>query len=90
MIRENIRVVNSTGLHARPAATFVKTLKKYESSVTLVNNGKEIHVKGLMSVLGAGVKGKSSIELICEGPDEQALMNELKGLFASGFGEKEE
>ncbi|WP_353958272.1 HPr family phosphocarrier protein, partial [Klebsiella pneumoniae] len=23
MIRENIRVVNSTGLHARPAATFV-------------------------------------------------------------------
>ncbi|PSS52870.1 HPr family phosphocarrier protein [Enterobacter sp. FS01] len=90
MIRENIRVVNSTGLHARPAATFVKTLKKYESSVTLVNNGKEIQVKGLMSVLGAGVKGKSSIELICEGPDEQALMNELKGLFASGFGEKEE
>ncbi|EDB7923385.1 HPr family phosphocarrier protein, partial [Salmonella enterica] len=26
MIRENIRVVNSTGLHARPAATFIKTL----------------------------------------------------------------
>ncbi|WP_333851225.1 HPr family phosphocarrier protein [Leclercia sp.] len=90
MIRENIRVVNSTGLHARPAATFVKTLKKYECSVTLVNNGKEIQIKGLMSVLGAGVKGKSSIELICEGPDEQALMNELIGLFASGFGEKEE
>ncbi|MEL0550582.1 MULTISPECIES: HPr family phosphocarrier protein [Enterobacteriaceae] len=90
MIRENIRVVNSTGLHARPAATIVKTLKKYESSVTLVNNGKETAIKGLMSVLGAGVKGKSSIEIICEGPDEQALMDEIKGLFASGFGEKEE
>ena len=35
MIRENIRVVNSTGLHPRPAATFVKTLKKYESSGNL-------------------------------------------------------
>lgn len=90
MIRENIRVVNSTGLHARPAATIVKTLKKYESSVTLVNNGKAIAIKGLMSVLGAGVKGKSSIEIICEGPDEQALMDEIKGLFASGFGETEE
>ena len=54
MIRENIRVVNSTGLHARPAATFIKTLKKYESSVTLINNGKETAIKGLMSVLGDG------------------------------------
>lgn len=41
-----------------------------------------------MSVLGAGVKGKSSIEIICEGPDEQILMDEIKELFASGFGEK--
>lgn len=90
MIRENIRVINSAGLHARPAATFVKTLKKYQSSVTLINNGKEIQVKGLMSVLAAGIKGKSNIELICEGPDELILMNELKDLFASGFGEKEE
>ena len=90
MIRENIRVVNSTGLHARPAATFVKTLKKYESSVTLVNNGKETVIKGLMSVLGAGIKGKSSIEIICEGPDEQVLMDEIKGFFDSGFSEKED
>lgn len=27
MIRENICVVNSTGLHGRPVATFIKTLK---------------------------------------------------------------
>ncbi|EFO7015477.1 HPr family phosphocarrier protein, partial [Salmonella enterica] len=52
--------------------------------------GKETVIKGLMSVLGAGVKGKSSIEIICEGPDEQILMDEIKELFASGFGEKEE
>ena len=90
MIRENIRVVNSTGLHARPAATFVKTLKKYESSVTLVNNGKETVIKGLMRALGAGLQGQSSRDLSCEGPDEQALMDEIKGVFASGFGEKEE
>lgn len=89
MIRENIRVVNSTGLHARPAATLVKTVKKFESSVTLINGEKRVVIKGLMSVLGAGVKGNSSIELICDGTDEQDAMSELKGLFASGFGEKE-
>nr|WP_314426201.1 HPr family phosphocarrier protein [uncultured Erwinia sp.] len=89
MIRENIRVVNSTGLHARPAATLIKTVKKYDASVTLVNNGKEVVLKGLMSVLGAGVKGNSNIEIICDGADEQDAMSEIKGLFASGFGEKE-
>lgn len=87
MIRENIRVVNSTGLHARPAATLIKTVKKYESSVVLVNNGKEVVLKGLMSVLGAGVKGHSNIEIICEGADEHDVMSEIKDLFASGFGE---
>lgn len=89
MIRESIRVVNSTGLHARPAATLIKTLKKYESSMTVVNNGKEVVIKGLMSVLGAGVKGHSHIDIICDGVDEQDLMSEIKGLFADGFGEKE-
>jgi len=89
MIRENIRVVNSTGLHARPAATLIKAIKKYESSVTLINGEKTVLLKGLMSVLGAGVKGNSDIEIIVDGDDEQDAMSEIKGLFASGFGEKE-
>jgi len=89
MIKENIRVVNSTGLHARPAATLIKAIKKYESSVTLVNGEKTVILKGLMSVLGAGVKGNSNIDIIVDGADELDAMSEIKGLFASGFGEKE-
>ncbi|WP_158780636.1 HPr family phosphocarrier protein [Pantoea sp. BAV 3049] len=87
MLKEQIRVINSTGLHARPAATLAKTVKKYQSKVVLIHDGKETQIKGMMSVLGAGVKGHSSIELICEGQDEQDAMAELKGLFASAFGE---
>ena len=89
MIKENIRVINSTGLHARPAVTLVKALKKYESSVTLINGDKTVILKGMMSVLGAGVKGNSDIEIIVDGADELDAMSEIKGLFASGFGEKE-
>lgn len=47
MIRQTVRVMNSTGLHARPAATLAKIVKKYQSSLTLVNNGKEIPIKGI-------------------------------------------
>ncbi|ECP7638015.1 HPr family phosphocarrier protein [Salmonella enterica subsp. enterica serovar Derby] len=58
MIRENIRVVNSTGLHARPAATFIKTLKKYESSVTLINNGKETRMSAMKTCGNLKLKKK--------------------------------
>ncbi|CAH6665279.1 MAG: HPr family phosphocarrier protein [Klebsiella michiganensis] len=89
MIRQSVRVVNSTGLHARPAASLAKIVKKYTSSLTLVNNGKEIQIKGMMSILGAGVKGNTMIDLICNGEDEHELMSELKTAFAAGFGEKD-
>ncbi|EGB6062761.1 HPr family phosphocarrier protein [Salmonella enterica] len=87
MIRQTVRVMNSTGLHARPAATLAKIVKKYQSSLTLVNNDKEIPIKGMMSILGAGVKGNTMIDLISDGQDELAFMDELKSAFADGFGE---
>ncbi|MBZ7828403.1 HPr family phosphocarrier protein [Raoultella planticola] len=89
MIRQSVRVVNSTGLHARPAATLARIVKKYTSSLTLVNEGREIQIKGMMSILGAGVKGNAMIDIICNGEDEHELMSELKTAFAAGFGEKE-
>ncbi len=78
MIRQSVRVVNSTGLHARPAATLARIVKKYTSSLTLVNEGREIQIKGMMSILGAGVKGNTMIDIICNGEDEHELMSELK------------
>ncbi|VYU65653.1 HPr family phosphocarrier protein [Metakosakonia massiliensis] len=87
MIRQSVRVVNSTGLHARPAATLAKIVKQYQATLILINNGKEIPIKGMMSILGAGVKGNTMVDLICDGQDEQQLMGALKSAFANGFGE---
>ena len=89
MIRQKVRVMNSTGLHARPAASLARIVKKYQSSLILVNNDKEIPIKGMMSILGAGVNGNTMIDLICDGQDELAFMDELKSAFAAGFGESE-
>lgn len=88
MIKQSVKVVNPTGLHARPAASLAKIVKKYSSSLTLINNGKEIEIKGMMSILGAGVKGNTMVDLICNGQDELELMSELKTAFADGFGER--
>ncbi|HGM5490484.1 TPA: HPr family phosphocarrier protein [Serratia fonticola] len=89
MIKQSVKVINSTGLHARPAASLAKIVKQYNASLMLVNNGKEIEIKGMMSILGAGVKGNSVIELVCHGQDELEMMEALQTAFADGFGEKE-
>ncbi|MCO6547886.1 MAG: HPr family phosphocarrier protein, partial [Gilliamella sp.] len=53
----------------------------------LVYNDKAIKLKSMMGLLGAGVKGGSTVEIICDGEDEQAAMDEIRELFATGFGE---
>lgn len=88
MLKEKIIVSNPHGMHARPAAVFAKLVKGFESKITIVNNGESFEVRGLMSILTAGLKYQSEIELICEGTDEAVAMSELKDAFASRFGEK--
>lgn len=90
MIKESVTVVNATGIHARPAAVLAKILKKYSSTFTIINNGKTVEIKGMMSILSAGIKGKSAIDIICDGDDESAMISELKLAFADGFGEVNE
>ena len=87
MVKDKIIVGNPHGLHARPAACFAKIVKKYASKVVVVNDGNEFEIKGIMSVLGAGIKYQSELELVCEGADEQEALNELKEAFANRFGE---
>lgn len=87
MISETVKLNNKTGLHARPAAMLAKIMKKHDSSLTFVYDGKKIPIKGMMGILGAGIKGGSEVEIICIGEDEMPLMNELKAAFADGFGE---
>ncbi|OCG02963.1 HPr family phosphocarrier protein [Gilliamella sp. wkB112] len=87
MLKEQMIVKNSTGLHARPVTTLVKLAGRYKSTIELVYNEKVIKLKSMMGLLGAGVKGGSTVEIICDGEDEKAAMDEIRELFATGFGE---
>ncbi|QIQ20589.1 HPr family phosphocarrier protein [Zophobihabitans entericus] len=87
MLQEKMVVKNSTGLHARPATMLAKLAGRYESAISLVYNEKTIKLKSMMGLLGAGIKGGSEVEIICDGADEAAAMAEIRELFATGFGE---
>ena len=76
-------LVNKDGLHARPAADFVKRASDFEAAVTV--NG--VDAKSLLRIMSLGLGVGSEITLTAEGPDAQAALDALVGLVEAGFGE---
>jgi phosphocarrier protein HPr len=82
-------VANEVGLHARPAALFVKEALKFESNVRLRNlttGGEEWEdAKSILGVLSLGVNKDHVIEVRAEGPDEEEAIAALSKLVRSDF-----
>ncbi len=87
MVSEKIVVKNPSGIHARPASLFVSTAGKFTSKLTVIKDGKSINGKSIIAVLSAFITCGSEIELILDGPDEQAALDTLLELIHSGLGE---
>ena len=73
----------SVALHARPAATFVKTAMRFRSKVAVGANGKVADAKSILAVLGLGAKGGTVLELSADGDDAPAALDALSELVSS-------
>ena len=87
MVSRTLTVNNPEGLHMRPAGVLAKAVTKFESDVTIVFEDKKINAKSLLNIIGACIKCGSEIELVCEGPDEEAALAHATELIESGLGE---
>lgn len=90
MVSKQTMIVNATGLHARPASTFVSEAKKFECNVTIRNVDKDsapVNAKSIMMILAAGLACGTKIEIACDGADEQAALDALVGLVDRGCDE---
>jgi phosphotransferase system HPr (HPr) family protein len=71
-------------LHARPAATFVKTALRFRSRVTVGSDGKVADAKSILGVLALGATGGTVLRLSAEGEDApdalEALSSCVSGL----------
>ena len=76
------------GLHMRPAQVFVSAMAKYPADITIKFNGKDINGKSIMNIMAACIKCGSEITVVCNGDNEEAMMNEVASMIESGFGEE--
>jgi phosphotransferase system HPr (HPr) family protein len=83
-------VRNPSGLHARPAAVFVKAACGFASDVRVANlttGSREVPAKSIIGILGLGVEPGHRIRVRIEGADEGRAADVLRDLVASGLGE---
>ena len=87
MIRKELTIVNKLGLHARPAAMFVKLATACESEVLVEKDEEEVNGKSIMGLMMLAAGCGAKITVITEGPDEAAVMERLEALVNGGFSE---
>jgi len=87
MVKQNIIVVNKSGLHARPASNLVKAASKFNSKINITKDEKCYDAKSILGVLSAGIASGTEITLECSGEDEADALNNLTNLIKSGLGE---
>jgi phosphotransferase system HPr (HPr) family protein len=81
MAEVRLLVIDPSGLHARPAAKFVKAASRFSSRILIREDGREADAKSLIALLGLTIRPSSEITLSADGPDADealaALMAEL-------------
>ena len=85
----DILIQNPTGLHARPAKTFVNVAKEFKANIKVYHNEKMANAKSLISLLTLGVKSGSQIKIEADGEDEEQALAALESAVISGLGEGE-
>jgi phosphocarrier protein HPr len=82
-------IQNKVGLHARPAALFVQTAKKYKSKVLAIKDEREANAKSILSILTLGASQGAVVTVRAEGEDEAEVVKALQQLVDDNFGEPE-
>jgi phosphocarrier protein HPr len=85
MIKEEIKIINKHGLHARPAAQFVKIAGKFQSEIKVIKDGLEVNGKSIMGIMMLAAEPGSTITIIIDGSDEVSALQALKDLITNKF-----
>ena len=88
MFMKETTVNNQVGLHARPATFFIQKANEYKSSIWVEKDDRRVNAKSLLGVLSLGIVKGTAINLLADGPDEEAAINALVELINSEFSEK--
>jgi phosphocarrier protein len=86
-IEKEITIINRLGLHARPAAMFVRIASRYRSEIWVEKEGEQINGKSIMGLMMLAAGQGSKLLIRCEGADAEKAMEEIEELIQNKFNE---
>ena len=86
-VEKEIPIVNRLGLHARPAAMFVRIVSRHRSEIWVSKEGEEVNGKSIMGLMMLAAGQGSKLRIRCEGPDAEKALEELEELIKARFNE---
>lgn len=87
VLRRNVVIPNSRGLHARAAAKLVSTAERFSSCVTVVRNGESVPACSIMGLMMLGAGQGAEVMIEAEGWDAKEALEAVAGLVEAGFHE---
>jgi phosphocarrier protein HPr len=80
-------IMNRYGLHARPAALFVKTSNRFKADVWVEKDGEEVNGKSIMGLMMLAAGHGSKLRVSASGADAEKFLREIEELVAKRFNE---
>ena len=88
-LEKEFTITNKNGMHARPAAQFVKQACQFNCEVLVEKDDEQVNGKSIMGLMMLAAAKGEAIKIITEGADADAAMTALGQLVQSGFGDVE-
>jgi phosphocarrier protein HPr len=86
-ITREVTVVNKLGIHARPAAMFVKAANRFECDIFVEKDGEKVNGKSIMGLMMLAAGPGSKLLVYAEGHDAARAVSEIESLVKRKFDE---
>jgi phosphocarrier protein HPr len=86
-LMKELTVVNKLGIHARPAAMFVKTANRFACDIFVEKDGEKVNGKSIMGLMMLAAGPGSKLRVHAEGKDAPAAIDEIELLLKRKFDE---
>ena len=86
VVRELI-ISNQSGLHARPAAAFVKMANKFQAEITVTKDDDSVNGKSIMGLMTLAAAKGTRLVIETNGADAKGAADAIQSLIEGKFGE---
>ena len=87
-VTKDLVVTNKLGVHARPAAMFVKVANRFESEIFVEKDGETVNGKSIMGLMMLAAGQGSKLHVLCEGSYAARAVEEIEALILRKFDEE--